>query len=114
MIALKSEISFPSSSGILTEKFITVQAAAEMTGYNPQYLRRILRTEKLESIKIGQVWLIKLDSLEQYLQQSNQTVDKRFGPKITRDQGASTTVNTPCIQTYSPIQKEIYHERTCA
>ena len=32
---------------------ITVQEAAEVTGYNTQYLRRLLRAGKLEAIKIG-------------------------------------------------------------
>jgi hypothetical protein len=32
-----------------------IQAAAELTGYNIQYLRRLLRYGKLEGIKIGQI-----------------------------------------------------------
>lgn len=49
---------FPStnSTGILTEKYITVQAAAEVSGYNLQYLRRLLRARKLGGV-IGLVWL---------------------------------------------------------
>ena len=34
-------------------------AAAEYSGYNEQYLRRLLRAGRLEGIKIGQVWLIE-------------------------------------------------------
>jgi len=37
-----------------------VQAAAEATGYNIQYLRRLLRSGKLEGIKIGQMLLIDI------------------------------------------------------
>ncbi|MFC1879344.1 helix-turn-helix domain-containing protein [Chloroflexota bacterium] len=60
---------------------LTVQTAAEITGYNIQYLRRLLRANKLEAIKIGQVWLIDLASLEIYLAQRMKTDDRRCGPR---------------------------------
>jgi len=82
MIALNSsDTSLPISTGILIEKFITVKAAAEVSGYNVQYLRRLLRMEKLDSVKVGQVWLIKLDSLETYIQRIGNENDHRCGPK---------------------------------
>jgi excisionase family DNA binding protein len=71
--------------GILTEHHISIQAAAEVTGYNRQYLRRLLRAGKLAGIKIGQVWLIRMASLETYLNRAEQTVDHRCGPKRTYD-----------------------------
>lgn len=37
----------------------SVKAAAEYSGCNEQYLRRLLRAGRLEGVKIGQVWLIK-------------------------------------------------------
>jgi len=37
---------------------ITVQEAAEITGYNTLYLRLILRAGKLDAMKIGQIWLV--------------------------------------------------------
>ena len=55
MISYKSSIIHSEhSTEILVEKYITVQAAAEITGYNIQYLRRLLRSGKLEGIKIDQ------------------------------------------------------------
>ena len=69
------------STGILVEKYISVQAAAEVTGYNIQYLRRLLRAGKLEGIKIGQIWLIEMESLEMYLQQVESSSDRRYGPR---------------------------------
>ena len=47
-------ISPQSNTGGLINQYITVQAAAEATGYNIQYLRRMLRSGVLEGIKIGQ------------------------------------------------------------
>jgi len=45
---------------------VTGQAAAEVTGYNNQYLRRVLRSGALEEVKTGQMWLIDLESREAY------------------------------------------------
>ena len=66
--------------GILTENHISVSSATKITGYNAQYLRRLLRNKKMEGIKIGQVWLIKLKSLQEYLHQVEHSSDQRFGP----------------------------------
>ena len=70
-----------SQSGLLINGHVTVQAAAEVTGYNIQYLRRLLRSGKLEGIKIGQLWLIEMQSLEMYLQQLESSSDRRCGPR---------------------------------
>ena len=67
--------------GILTETHISISAATKTTGYNAQYLRRLLRNDKLQGEKIGQIWLIKLSSLQEYLQQVELASDQRFGPK---------------------------------
>ena len=66
-------------TGILINQHLTVQAAADVTGYNIQYLRRLLRSDKLEGIKIGQIWLIEMQSLETYLQRVENTSDRRCG-----------------------------------
>jgi excisionase family DNA binding protein len=60
---------------------LTVQIAAEISGYNDQYLRRFLRAGRLKGEKIGQVWLIRRASLDEYLQNFEGTHDQRFGPK---------------------------------
>ena len=41
-------ISQESNKGILINGHLTVQTAADATGYNRQYLRRLLRSGKLE------------------------------------------------------------------
>ena len=46
-------------SGKKVQTYIPVKAACKLSGYNQQYLRRWLRQEKLEEIKVGQVWLIE-------------------------------------------------------
>ncbi len=74
-------ISPQSHTGILIHRHVTVQAAADVTGYNIQYLRRLLRSGTLEGIKIGQIWLIEMESLESYLQYVESTSDQRCGPR---------------------------------
>jgi hypothetical protein len=82
MISFNSPyISQQSHTGILIKNHLTVQAASEATGYNIQYLRRLLRSGNLEGIKIGQIWLIEMHSLETYLQHVKNTSDRRCGPR---------------------------------
>ncbi len=73
--------------GVVLERHLSVKAAAEHSGYNEQYLRRLLRAGRLEGIKIGQVWLIKLASLEAHLQKGQMVQDRRFGPQGIVTQG---------------------------
>ncbi len=93
------------SAGVVLEKHISVKAAAEFSGYSIQYLRRLLRTDRLKGMKIGQVWLIKITSLEEYLKRAKRMRDRRYGPKASLDgqtnnasEELSTSVNMPCTQ----------------
>jgi hypothetical protein len=55
MISFNTQITSQESIlGILINHHVPVQAAAEFTGYNIQYLRRMLRSGALEGFKIGQ------------------------------------------------------------
>jgi len=60
---------------------ISVQVAAAYSGYSTQYLRRLLRTDRLEGIKIGQMWLVDKGALDLYIEQAQDSTDQRFGPK---------------------------------
>jgi excisionase family DNA binding protein len=59
---------------------ISVKGAAFHSGYNVQYLRRLIRNGRLTGMKLGQTWLIDKRTLETYLENANHTKDKRFGP----------------------------------
>ena len=69
------------ASSHVIQKHISVQSAADATGYSTQYLRRLLRAGTLVGIKIGQIWLIDIDAFEQYLARTHTTSDRRFGPR---------------------------------
>ena len=66
---------------LVVTNHITVQAAADYSGYSIQYVRRLLRCGKLAGFKIGQVWLIDKTAFEAYLDKAVQATDRRFGPK---------------------------------
>ena len=66
---------------IVLNNCISVKSAAFFSGYNKQYLRRLLRDGRLIGLKLGQTWLIDQAILEAYLEKAYQTTDKRFGPK---------------------------------
>ncbi len=70
-----------SSKPLILDNIISVKAAAEYSGYSSQYLRRLLRLGKLAGLKLGQVWLIDVDSFELYLSEVGKSQDHRFGPK---------------------------------
>ena len=70
----------------MLDKHLSVKAAAKTFGYSEQYLRRLLRAGRLEGIRIGQVWLIKLASLEAHLSNGRLSQDQRYGPqRVTAD-----------------------------
>ena len=66
--------------------FIEVRKATLQFKYSSQYLRKLLRNEKLRGIKIGQVWLIAYDSLLEYIKDATITNDFRFGPRVKNDE----------------------------
>jgi len=70
-----------STNPIVFNNCISVKDAAEYSGYSQQYLRRLLRLGKPSGLKLGQVWLIKMVSLERFLEQVEISKDYRFGPK---------------------------------
>jgi hypothetical protein len=73
--------SFYSEQFDVTSEFLTVGSAAEISGYNQQYLRRLLRNRVFQSRKIGQIWLIDKKSFLEYLISAKKSKDKRFGPQ---------------------------------
>jgi excisionase family DNA binding protein len=73
------------SPEVVLEKHISVKAAADFAGYSIQYLRRLLRQGRLEGVKIGQVWLINLASLDTYLKRARLMSDRRCGPRLSHE-----------------------------
>ena len=70
------------SSGVVLDKHMSIHAAAEYSGYNLQYLRRLLRTGSISGLKIGQMWLVEIASVDAYLEEIRELDDRRYGPRV--------------------------------
>ena len=74
--------SFNSVQSDITGEFLTVRSAADISGYNEQYIRRLLREGVFMSTRIGQIWMINQDSFSEYLDNAKQSKDKRIGSQV--------------------------------
>lgn len=63
------------------DDWITTQEAAELSGYHPEHLRRLIKQGAIVGRKISIVWLINRPSLLEYISQAEKSGDKRRGPK---------------------------------
>ena len=72
--------SFNTLHSDFSDEYITVITAAEISGYNQQYLRRLLRENVFRSRRIGQLWLINRNDFLYYLSKAKRSGDKRYGP----------------------------------
>ena len=62
------------------DDWITVREAAELAGYHPDHLRRLIRTGEVEAQKFATVWQVKRNSLLSYLKKVEELGERR-GPK---------------------------------
>ena len=65
----------------MPENWITIQEACQMTGYNAEYLRRLIRNGKVKAQKVSIVWVVDQVSLQEYISLNQNTTDRRRGPK---------------------------------
>ena len=64
------------------DEWITTTEAAKLSGYNVEYIRRLLRTNKLRSRKFGPVWQVSRAALSEYTKEVEKSSDGRHGPKV--------------------------------
>ena len=60
---------------------LTVEEAAELSGYHPEHIRRLIREGKVKGEKFATVWQVDKYSLYLYLRKVGNMGDKR-GPKV--------------------------------
>lgn len=58
-------------------EWLTVQEAAQLSGYNPEHITRLIRQGKIEAQKFSIVWQVNRDSLMAYQSKAQQLGDKR-------------------------------------
>ncbi len=61
--------------------WITPQEAGELSGYNTEYIRWLIRKGKIAATKKGYSWWVDHDSFLAYLKAAKKSEDKRHGPK---------------------------------
>ena len=63
--------------------WISTTEAAELSGYNPEYIRRLIRAGKIKVTQKGMRFWVDRDSFLEYVRQSRTASkkDKRHGPK---------------------------------
>lgn len=59
----------------------SIKEASEKTGYNEEYLRRLIRQKKIEAVKVGPAYLIRAASLNKYIEEMQASDDARTGPR---------------------------------
>lgn len=62
-------------------EWITVSQAAEISGYNAEYLRRLMRNKKIKFRKFSFIYQVSRQSLLKYLKEAEKNSDKRYSPK---------------------------------
>lgn len=61
-------------------EYVSVDEAAEITGYAPDHIRRLLRQKKIRALKKGLMWWIELDSLQEYKKTMDELGTDKFFP----------------------------------
>jgi excisionase family DNA binding protein len=62
-------------------EWMTVSEAAEISGYNAEYLRRLIRNEIIDFRMFGFMYQVNRKSLLKYLKEAEKKSDKRYSPK---------------------------------
>jgi hypothetical protein len=66
------------------EEWLTSYDAAHLSGYNPDYIRQLIRSRKVLGRKWGQAWQVNRRSLQEYMAKSEKQGERR-GPKPKPD-----------------------------
>ena len=70
----------PSRRGAHMADWITTVEAAELSGYHPDYIRKLLQAGRIKAQKFGLVWQVSRTSVLAYVRQVEKLGERR-GPK---------------------------------
>lgn len=65
----------------MLDEWLSVSDAAKLSGYHPEYIRRLIRDGEIEARKFSIVWQVSKKSLVDYVESAKSKEDKRFTPK---------------------------------
>ena len=66
------------------EDWLTTFEAARISGYNPDYIRQLIRTNKIQGRKWGLSWQVNRESLQLHMVTAEK-IGERRGPKHKPD-----------------------------
>jgi excisionase family DNA binding protein len=58
-----------------SDKWLTINEAAKLSGYHPEYVRRLLRQGKIRGKKFSIVWMVDHKSLLEYMESQKSRED---------------------------------------
>ena len=59
------------------DEWLTVHDAAKLSGYNPDYIRELIRQGRIKAQKFSIVWMVSRDSFSEYLKKAQAMGEKR-------------------------------------
>ena len=65
----------------MSDEWLSVSEAAKLSGYHPEYIRRLIRDGEIVARKFSIVWQVRKTSLTAYVESAKSQADKRFTPK---------------------------------
>jgi len=65
-------------------EWISISEAAKLSGYHPEYIRRLIRDGEIVAKKFSIVWQVSRESLVTYVENAKLKDDKRFTPKTKK------------------------------
>lgn len=66
-------------------EYVSVDEAAQLTGYNTEYIRRLIRQGTIKAAKKSRVWWVELESLQAYKKQMDLLGSEKYNPR--REEG---------------------------
>jgi len=73
--------------------YISTKEASEYTGYHPDYLSGLCRSGKIQGLKVGKVWLVNKNSLNEFLGVATEV------KKVERGDSSSDIAHTDDLET---------------
>jgi excisionase family DNA binding protein len=65
------------------DDWLTTQEAAQLAGYHPDYLRKLVKACEIQAQKWGNAWMVSRESVLQYMARV-QTQGEKRGPKTAQ------------------------------
>jgi hypothetical protein len=56
-------------------KYISIEDASKLSGYNVHYIRRSLRARKIDGLKVSRIWFLDSSDLVKYLMVARKATD---------------------------------------